>query len=266
MYLQKWNQQLIILFIHADFSPWLISLVVGVINFISNTDYSGTFRQALVELLISNHIVSLTPSLSISYRVKCLLNVKGDCLAYYLKMNVIYNVGNGEREEAEILLFLLALIHYHFQFTYCLCKGRIAGVAVLISQLHLLRWVLSSKCAQTGLSSGHSPCVWEISYTAFYKRQQTRFPSRGAEVAVDYSSGRRSCGTCSMGELALCWSQCGTILWKHSLVPAFLLGIDHKVRWRTLYLFRLAVPRNIFSKNDRPPGRELHCSGIVKQL
>lgn len=60
MYLQKWNQQLIILFIHVDFSLWLISLVVGVINFISNTDYSGTFRQALVELLISNLTVSLT--------------------------------------------------------------------------------------------------------------------------------------------------------------------------------------------------------------
>lgn len=33
---------------------------MGVINFISNTDYSGTFRKALVELLISNHTVSLT--------------------------------------------------------------------------------------------------------------------------------------------------------------------------------------------------------------
>lgn len=30
-------------------------------------------------------------------------------------------------------------------------------------------------------------------------------------------------------------SQRGTILWKHLLVPAFLLGIDRKVRWRTLY-------------------------------
>lgn len=62
------------------------------------------------------------------------------------------------------------------------------GAAVVISQLCLLRWFLSDKCAQTGLSSGHSPCVWEISYTAFYRRPQTRFPSRGAEVAVDYSS------------------------------------------------------------------------------
>lgn len=114
MYLQKWNQQLIILFIHADFSPWLISLVVGVINFISNTDYSGTFRQALVELLISNHIVSLIPSLSISYRVKCLLNVKGDCLPYYLKINVIYNVGNrgGKRQKSYIFCLLWFIITF----------------------------------------------------------------------------------------------------------------------------------------------------------
>lgn len=158
-----------------------------------------------MELLISNHTVSLTLSLSVSYRVKCLLNVKGDRLAHYLKINGIYNVGNRGREEAEILKFLVTLIHYHFQFTYCLCKGRMTGVAVLISQLHLLRWVLSDKCSQTGLSPGHSPYVWEISYTALYKRPQTRFPSRGAEVAVDYSSSRQICDTCSTDELALCW-------------------------------------------------------------
>lgn len=118
---------------------------------------------------------------------------------------MICSVGNRGREEAEILNFLLALIHYHFQFTYCLCKGRMARVAALISWFCLLRWVLSGKCAQTGLSPGHSPCVWEISYTALYKRPQTRFPSRGAEVAVDYSSSRQICDTCSMDELALCW-------------------------------------------------------------
>lgn len=87
MYLQKWNQQLIILFTHVDFSPWLISLVVGVINFISNTDYSGTFGQALVELLISNHSFTSTVTLSISYKVKCLLKGKGDRLTVYIKIN-----------------------------------------------------------------------------------------------------------------------------------------------------------------------------------
>lgn len=138
------------------------------------------------------------------------------------------------------------------------------GVGVHIPQLCLLRWALRDMCAQPALDPGDSPCDREISYMALPTDLSQDFhPEVQRWQRVTQAAGKPVTLAAQTS-----WHFAGgqEPAWCNSLetclqLPTSLLGRSRKVRWGTLYLSCLTVPRNTFSKNDRQPGRELHCLG-----
>lgn len=183
---------------------------------------------------------------------------------------MLYNVGNRGREEAEILHFLLALIHFHFLFTYCLCKGRMTGVADSSSPSCLSSGGFSVTSAPRLASAQDTPHVSGKSPTqhSTRDRRQDFYPEVQRWQWITQAAGKSVTLAAWMS-----WHFAGgqEPAWYNSLETLASASFPAWNRPQgevknTVYLFCLAVPRNTFSKNDRPAGRELHCSGIVKQV